>query len=64
MDVLIVNSELARERMEFSARSGCVARLTNAISPQLPALTPAEDGEVIATINESKANTMWVSHEI
>ncbi len=50
--------------MEFSARSGCVARLTNAISPQLPALTPAEDGEVIATINESKANTMWVSHEI
>jgi N-acetylglucosaminyldiphosphoundecaprenol N-acetyl-beta-D-mannosaminyltransferase len=35
--------------------------IAGAISPPFRPLTPAEDAEVIATINASKAGTVWVS---
>jgi N-acetylglucosaminyldiphosphoundecaprenol N-acetyl-beta-D-mannosaminyltransferase len=36
-------------------------KIAGAISPPFRPLTPAEDAEVIATINASKAGTVWVS---
>ncbi|MGC1386712.1 MAG: WecB/TagA/CpsF family glycosyltransferase [Steroidobacteraceae bacterium] len=36
-------------------------KVAGAISPPFRPLTPAEDDEVIATINASKAGTVWVS---
>jgi len=36
-------------------------KIAGAISPPFRPLTPAEDDEVIATINASKAGTVWVS---